>query len=110
MKGKVSSGDLRNARRFDDGRAALAFGKAGGFVFIGVDAAEGFAIGVVHGHQKVVVTAAAIFAEFRFFVPDGFAGLKRRFGRSFGCRFSHEEASIFQTVNRNMTIKATTRK
>lgn len=66
--------DLVNARGFHDRRTALAIGEAGGFFFVGIDAAERFAVGVTNGDEKMMMTAAAVFAEFRFFIADGLFG------------------------------------
>src|SRR5258708_32663757 len=71
------SGNLRDARGLDDGRAALAFSKAGGFFLLGVNPAKGFAVGVIDGDQEVMMFSAAILSEFRLSVPDRFAGTFR---------------------------------
>jgi hypothetical protein len=64
------SGNLRDARGLDDGRSALAFGKAGGFFLIGVNPAKRFSVGVIDGDQEVMMFSAAILSEFRLTVPD----------------------------------------
>jgi hypothetical protein len=67
-------GDLVDARGFHNRRAALAVGEASGFFFVGVDATEGFAVGVTDGDEEMMMTAATVFAEFGFFIADGLFG------------------------------------
>jgi hypothetical protein len=67
-------GDLVDARGFYDRGAALAISEAGGFFFVGVDAAEGFAVGITDGDKEMMMTAATVFAEFGFFIADGLFG------------------------------------
>lgn len=54
-------GNLSDAGRFDDRRSALALGKARGFLLVGIDAAETFAIGVEDGYEPVMMLSATIF-------------------------------------------------
>ncbi len=69
----VALGNLRNASGLDDRRTALALGKTSGLVLVGIDAAEGFTIRVVHGNQEVMVLGGgglcrtAIFRRERIF-------------------------------------------
>ena len=54
------SGNLRDARGFDDGRFALAISKSRRFVLIGIDAAEAFTVRVMHCHLPVVVLSSLV--------------------------------------------------
>ena len=66
------SGNLTDARRFDDGRPALALGKTRSFIFVGVHAAELFPVRVVHGDEPMVMLPAPILAESTFFFTRRF--------------------------------------
>ena len=56
-------------RGLDYRRALLAVGEAIRLVFVGVDAAELFAVRVINCHQKMMMLPALIFAEIsRFFL------------------------------------------
>ena len=74
---KDESGNLGDARGFYDRRAALAFGKAGGFFLVGINPAKSLAVGVIDGDQEMMVFSAAIFSEFRLSVPNGLPGAFR---------------------------------
>ena len=69
--------DLRNASRLYHGGPALALCEARRFVFVGVNAAELFAVGVIHADQPMVMFAAAVPGEGVFV-----------FGRCFFCHFA----------------------
>jgi hypothetical protein len=62
----LESGNLRNAGGLHHGRAPLPIREARGFVLVGIDAPELFAVGVVHADEKMVMFAAAIFAKRKF--------------------------------------------
>ena len=57
------SGNLGDSCRLYDWRTPLAFREPRRFILIGVDASELFAVSVEHADQKMVMLAAAIFAE-----------------------------------------------
>jgi len=54
------SGNLRDARGFDDGRFALTISKSRCFVPISIDAAEAFTVRVMHCHLPVVVLSSLV--------------------------------------------------
>jgi hypothetical protein len=85
----VASGDLRDAGRLHHWRAALAFGEARSLFFVGVDATKRLAIGIIHGNQKMVVTAPAILAEFRLLVTN-------RLSRGLIYWFSHRKPQRYK--------------
>jgi hypothetical protein len=101
---KNVSGNLRDACGLDDGRAALAIGKAGSFLLIRIDAAESFAVGVIHRNQKMMMPAPAVFTKLGFFIADRLSGY-------FRCRFCHVERLDFLIrLKLTMTRKANLRK
>jgi hypothetical protein len=67
-------GNLADARRFDDGRPALALGKTRGFVFVGIHAAELFPVRVIDGDEPMVMFAPPVLAEGTFFFARRFLG------------------------------------
>jgi hypothetical protein len=67
-------GNLTDARRFNDRRAALPLGKTRGFVLIGIDAAELFTVRVVHGDQPMVMLSPPILSESTLFFTRRFLG------------------------------------
>jgi hypothetical protein len=71
---KKGLGNLVDARGFYDRGTALAVGEASGFFLVGVDAAEGFTVGVTDGDKEMMMTAATIFSEFGFFIAHGLFG------------------------------------
>ena len=60
---KIASGNLRDARRLHDRRAALPLGEARSLFLVGVHAPELFAVSVENTDEIVVMLAAAILAK-----------------------------------------------
>jgi hypothetical protein len=75
--GVCESGYLRDAGGLHDWRTFLAVGKARGFVFIGIHAAESFTIGIEHSDQPMMVLAAPVSIE------SGFIQFRAAFGVGF---------------------------
>ena len=71
------SGNLRHAGRLYHRRTPLAIGEFRRFFLIGVDSPEGLAIGVIHGNEVMMVTAATVFSELRLLIPHRLAGCFR---------------------------------
>jgi len=69
---------LRNAHGFYYRRPALALGKPRGLFLIGVHAAEFLSVGIINGHQKVVMAPPLVFVKRRF-APFGSLGCFRHF-------------------------------
>ena len=72
------SGHLQDARRLDHRRAPLALRKLRSFFFVGVHAAKGLSVRVVHSYQIMMMAAAPVFSKFGFSVAHR---LSRRFTR-----------------------------
>src|ERR1700752_3654448 len=83
VRNNATSRDLRDACGFDDRRTPLALREPRRLFLVGINAAKRLAIRLIDGHKEMVVTPAAILAEFGLFIPDGLSG---RFGNWFGHR------------------------
>ena len=96
-------GDLRHASGFDDRGTPLALRKPRRLFLVGIDASKRLAVGVIDGHKIVMMTPAAVLAEFRLFISYGLAGgLASWFGHS---RSSMIERSESATMARKLPVR-----